>query len=235
MKNINSIIVDEIIVEAYNIGIIDDSKFYRGAIKNTLPNNKFSIVVEEANDEEAIIKFKSLSEKREPKLVIVGSSEEFINSYNTVEWLSKNYYDIKIVYISDVTDPEKLLSILKLGVNSILSWKENDAADIVSEIIKVSTGERNFIFNDSIIKIMLETLSTKKNKVDKTIFTEVISERDREIIKMIVEEKKGIEIATELFISPRTVENIINNLFAKFEVKSRVGLVVKAQKMGILE
>ncbi len=236
--NISSIDVDnEVIVEAYNIGIIDDSKFNRGAIRSRLPANKLVVTIEGENDESILKKFKSLPERQIPNLVIVGGDSNFDNSCMTVEWLTKNYrnIDIKIIFFSETNDKEKLLKILKLGVNSILNIKQYDPDDIESEIYKVLKGGRKYSFDDHLIEIMLDSLVIKKDFSDDKVFNESINERDKQIIQMIIQEKKSVEISEELNLSVRTVENIINSLISKFEVKNRVGLVIKAYKKGLLD
>ena len=62
-----------------------------------------------------------------------------------------------------------------------------------------------------------------------------LTKAERRILKLIAEKKTSKEIATELFISPRTVDNYRNTLFEKLKVRTRVGLVMFAIKNGLVE
>ena len=60
------------------------------------------------------------------------------------------------------------------------------------------------------------------------------SEREREVLKLICEEKTAAEIAKEIFLSPRSVEGIRQRLIEKVGVRNTAGLVMFAIKNGIV-
>ena len=62
---------------------------------------------------------------------------------------------------------------------------------------------------------------TKRGKVDGT-GVELLTERELEVARLVVDRKTNSQIAAELFLSPKTVETHIRHLFQKLEVSSRV-------------
>lgn len=63
---------------------------------------------------------------------------------------------------------------------------------------------------------------------------ESLTSKEREILKLIAEDKTNIEISDELMISKRTVEHHISSIIRKLDVDSRVGAIVTAIKQGII-
>jgi len=62
---------------------------------------------------------------------------------------------------------------------------------------------------------------TKRGKLDGTGI-ELLTERELEVARLVVDRKTNSQIAAELFLSPKTVETHIRHLFQKLEVSSRV-------------
>ena len=74
---------------------------------------------------------------------------------------------------------------------------------------------------------MLNSLSGQDNK-------QLITRREKEILKLIVDENTNQDIAGKLFLSLRTVENHRNNLLQKLSVKNTAGLVKVAIQEGLV-
>ena len=62
----------------------------------------------------------------------------------------------------------------------------------------------------------------------------MLTPREKEIVLLVWEDLSNKQIATKLSISESTVENHLHNIFSKLDIVSRIGLVKKAIKMGIL-
>ena len=61
-----------------------------------------------------------------------------------------------------------------------------------------------------------------------------ISSRESEVIQLIVKGSTTNEIATQLFLSPRTVETHRKNIYRKLEVHSNIELTKKAQRLRLI-
>jgi ATP/maltotriose-dependent transcriptional regulator MalT len=69
-----------------------------------------------------------------------------------------------------------------------------------------------------------------------TVGTESLTEREHQVARLVVDRKTNPEIAKELFLSPKTVETHIRNMFRKLEVDSRVGIaraIERADRQGL--
>ncbi len=63
----------------------------------------------------------------------------------------------------------------------------------------------------------------------------ILSDKEKEFLRLICSELTYKDIADKMFISPRTVDNYRNTLFEKLKVRTRVGLVMFAIKNGLVE
>ncbi len=135
-----------------------------------------------------------------------------------------------IAYFSSPKNYNKVLSHLYY-VNTKNGWRWLYNCTKVATF--TSTGKAKYLFvkGTDISEILEEKNSFKKFKKnlsfieENAIFFRHLSLREREILKLIVEEKSSIEIGKILNISHATVDTHRNNIIQKLHVKSSVGLV----------
>jgi DNA-binding NarL/FixJ family response regulator len=96
---------------------------------------------------------------------------------------------------------------------------------LIRAIETVNNGEQ--FLNEDLKKQLLNSLSGQDSK-------QLITRREKEILKLILEENTNQEIANKLFLSLRTVENHRNNLLQKLNVKNTAGLVKVALQEGLV-
>jgi two-component system vancomycin resistance associated response regulator VraR len=118
--------------------------------------------------------------------------------------------NVKIVVLTEMMDSIVYKRALEMGVNAFLK-KDISYSELISVI--VSVGKGNYVIPDF---VMEENTNT------------ILTETETKILKLLVEENTNEEIAKEMFISRRTVESHISNIFRKLEVDSRIGAVRKA-------
>jgi DNA-binding NarL/FixJ family response regulator len=92
---------------------------------------------------------------------------------------------------------------------------------------------KGFYYTDDVMKIIQDDVLTSKKT--KSIFdNNFLTTREMDVLKLICSQKSTIEIAEDLFISPRTVEGHRNNLLLKTESRNIAGLVVYAVQNEIM-
>ena len=103
--------------------------------------------------------------------------------------------------------------------------------EVLSTINEVAS--KGFYYTDYVMKIIQDdVLTTKKTKSN--FDSNFLSPRESEVLKLICVQKSTVEIADQLFISPRTVEGHRNNLLLKTESRNIAGLVVYAVQNSVL-
>lgn len=146
-----------------------------------------------------------------------------LNGLKTTEKLISKFPDAKIIAYSSYGDIAHLQSMLNVGAKGYL-LKNSSQAEILEAIFKVHKGQS--FFSDELTEMMLAIVQGKtlaKNGNQKSIPS--LSRREKEILRMIVDEATTPEIAEKLFISIGTVETHRRNMLNKLDVKNTAGLV----------
>jgi DNA-binding NarL/FixJ family response regulator len=92
--------------------------------------------------------------------------------------------------------------------------------------------QKNFYLSELISG---KVISGLHKDLDRELEPAVLSEKEKEFLRLICSDTTYKDIAAKMFVSPRTVDEYRNNLFEKLKVKSRVGLVMYAIRHGLAE
>ena len=127
---------------------------------------------------------------------------------------------------------EKLIKkVIKLGASGYL-LKSSATNDLIQAILEISKG--NNFFTDDILTILArENEKEDRGRARKKKVEDLISEREIEILRLIVKEKTNKQIAEELSLSSRTIEGHRINIMEKLNIKTTIGLVKYAIKSKI--
>lgn len=123
--------------------------------------------------------------------------------------------NIKIIVLSMHDEVHLVKEILKAGVNGYV-LKKDTQNELLQAIREVQAG-KVFLSND-INKMLIVNLQNPDEG-------KLLTDREREILKLIAREFTNKQIAEELFISERTVETHRKNIFKKTGTNSLVGLI----------
>lgn len=145
--------------------------------------------------------------------------------------ITDQYSSIKVLAISMYHEESFITKMLKNGASGYL-LKNTGRQELLKAIRCVHEGET--FQSKEVTDIILKGLSRQKQQT-KNIYQIKFTRREREILDLIGKGLTTKEIATELFISDKTVETHRSNLLAKFEVKNVAGLIKLAIEYGYLK
>lgn len=145
--------------------------------------------------------------------------------------LLQKYPDLHILILSGMDSSPYIKEMMRKGCKGYLLKSTTNQTTLVTAIRQVYEGG---LFLDANLKeqLLQEMLVTKRqaNKLNPKI-----TQREKEVLRLIATECTNQEIADRLFISLRTVETHRYNLMQKLEVKNTAGLLRMAAKMGMVE
>ncbi len=136
--------------------------------------------------------------------------------------------NLKVIIVSTLFDTLTVKTLLNQGVCGYVI-KVDGLEEIQQAISAVQSGE---VYLSSALQKQLIG-SSLSQKTDQTEIR--LTQREKEVLKEILNEKSTKAIAESLFISEKTVEGYRANLFVKFDVKNVAGLVKKAIIRGFME
>ena len=210
--------------------LVDDHPLLRNGIA-TLINTyeSFQVLFEADNGLDFI---KQLDAENLPNLVLLDITMPEMDGYATAKWIKANHPTIKIIALSMMDDEYAIIRMLRSGARGYVV-KNTNAKELHQALKDVI--EKGFYFNDKINSKIADSIY---NSGDKNIDTHVlnnITEKETEFLVHACSEKPYKEIASEMYISPRTVDSYRDSLFTKLNVKSRVGLAIFAIKSGLVK
>jgi two-component system nitrate/nitrite response regulator NarL len=211
--------------------LADDHVFVRDGIKSLLENEVNITVVGEATDGlEAL----TLIEELKPDLLILDIRMPNMTGIEVVEQLrSKNNF-VKIVMLSMHESEEYVLKSIQAGADGYL-LKGSSKEEFLKAVHTVSNGGKYFSGDISSILIGQLTNPSHITEPKQSLGEEqVITKREKEILKLLLSGKGNKEIAEALDISKRTAEVHRFNLMKKLKVKNLMELSNKASEYALL-
>lgn len=200
------------------IAIIEDNQQYRKAIEMILElDKKFSLLHTLGNCNEMMEHFADAK----PDVVLMDIDMPGMNGIQAVWEIKKEFPEIKILMLTVFEDEEKIFGALKAGANGYL-LKKDSPVKILESIEAVYNGESPM--NGMIASKVLEFFQkTKTAEVDQSSLTE----REKQILQLIIKGYSYKEIASSIFISVETLNSHIKNIYRKLNVHSRSELTAK--------
>jgi DNA-binding NarL/FixJ family response regulator len=192
--------------------LVDDHTILLDGVKSLLSKEDDLEIVGQAGSAEAALEF---LKKQDVDLIITDYSMpgmDGLSLLNTVKRIAPN---TKIILLSMHDEVHLVKEILKAGVNGYV-LKKDTHKELLNAIHDVNNGK---VYLSSDVNKML---ITNLNNPDEG---KLLTDREREILKLIAKEYTNKDIAEELFISERTVETHRKNIFKKTATNSLVGLI----------
>lgn len=208
-----------------SIFIADDHPIIRKGIKAVFEGNPGYTIAGEAEDG---VRTLAGVAKLKPDLVIMDITMPGPDGIEATKLILRNNPDVKVIMLSMHHNRHYVIESLKAGAMGYV-LKGSEADELMSAAEKVLSGRRYIspeIADDLVSNMLLE------NAEADTI--EVLSDREREILKLIAEGASNKEIADRLFISISTIKKHRYNIMGKLKVNNTAGLIKIAIKNGLL-
>jgi DNA-binding NarL/FixJ family response regulator len=211
------------------LAIADDHKIFRDGIRMALKNRDFIKIIWEADDGKDMMHKLRI---KTPDILLMDIRMPEVDGVHAIQLIRKEYEEVKIIILSMYDDKETITKMMEHGANAFLT-KTTDPDEIYKAII--SCMNEDFYFNDLVNSAVLLRLQQKKT-VRKFYPSPVkFNEKELKILKLISEDKTTEEISENVFLSPRTVETIRQNMKTKVGAKTIAGLLMYAMRNKLLE
>jgi DNA-binding NarL/FixJ family response regulator len=212
-------------VNPFKIVLADDHNMLRQGIKKLIQESKDMVVVGEVNDGLELL---DLLKKNTPNLVILDISMPNLRGIEAAQEIKMIYPEVKILILTMHKRKEYLSHAISAGADGYL-LKEDTDAELFSAIETIRQG--GFYVSPLLSSTLTEDLIQIYRGNGKPL-DEPLTNRERQVLKLIAEGKSTKEIADVLFISPRTVEHHRANMMKKLNLKKIADLVKYAIRKG---
>jgi len=201
-----------------SILIADDHEIVRFGISTYLSSSKDIEIVGEASTGEECL---DLFRETHPDLCILDIDMPDKSGIETAKEIREMEEETKILILSMHINKNILLDALEANVNGYL-LKNTEKDDLLHGIRAIAKGQQ--VFSDPISDLMKESFLHRSNRSG-SYDHQHITDREQEILQLIVDGLTSKQIAEKLYISPRTVDTHRSNLMEKLELNNIAELV----------
>ena len=206
--------------------IADDHPLVREALHRALDVEEDMKVVAEASDGEEAVK---LASELKPDIAVMDIVMPKLNGIDATRKIKEIAPDIAILILTAYDDDEYVLGLLDAGAAGYL-LKSARGRDLAGAIRAIKSGES--VLHPKIIAKLLKRAMIAPVEQHKA--SEILSERESEILGLVALGMSNKEIAEKLFLSERTIKAHLTNIFNKLNVASRSEAIVKGLQWGLV-
>jgi two-component system response regulator NreC len=208
--------------------LADDHIVMRTGLRALLERQpNLEVVGESENGRETV----ALAASLRPDVVVMDVGMPILNGIEATQTIVTQCPTIAVVILSMHADESYVMRALKAGARGYL-LKDSAAADLIGAIQAISQGKS--FFSPKVSRILAEDyvrILKQKGAVDTY---DLLTSREREILQLLAEGKANKEVATDLNISPYTVETHRSHILQKLNLHNSAELVLYAVRKGII-
>ncbi|WOK06515.1 response regulator transcription factor [Imperialibacter roseus] len=199
-------------MEKVKVFLVDDHAILMDGVRSLLNNTEEYEVVSTASTAEDALKY---LQRQAVDILISDYSLPGMDGLGLVKVMQRIKPEVKILIMSMHDEAHLVKEILKEGIKGYL-LKKDSQKELIAALDQIRAG-RTYLSNE-INTLLIQNLQNPDEG-------KLLTEREREILKLIAKEYTNKDIAEELFISERTVETHRKNIFRKTKTNSLVGLI----------
>jgi DNA-binding NarL/FixJ family response regulator len=216
-------------IEMIKVAIADDHKIFRDGIKMALSGKEYLKIIWEAEDGKDLIHKMRI---KLPDVLLMDIRMPEMDGINAISLLRKEYEEVRIIVLTMYDDQEMISKMMEMGANAYLT-KTTDPEEIYNAILTCMNDD--FYFNDLLNKAVLMKLQQKKTTRQFYPTPVKFNEKEISILKLIAQDKTTEEISKEVYLSPRTIETIRQNMKTKVGAKTIAGLVMYGMRNKLID
>lgn len=209
--------------------VVDDHAIVRDGICALLSRaGDMEVVGEASNGEEAM----EMTKKLNPDVVLMDIAMPVLSGLEATRRICREMPGIRVLALTQYDDKEYVFPLIQAGALGFIS-KTSASSELTSAIRYVDRGES--YLSPSVAKLMVDDYQHGAAMQAESDPYEQLTDRERDVLKLVAEGYTTREIADMLVISPKTVEGHKSSLMSKLNVHNRIELVKYALRRGLID
>ena len=213
--------------EKIKVLIVDDHKVVRQGLRTFLELQADINVVGEAEDGQAAVEMVG---KLSPNVVLMDLVMPRLDGIAATRQVRALGSDVKVIALTSFTEDDKVFPAIQAGASSYL-LKDVSPDDLVEAIRAAHRGESRL--HPDIARKLMEQVARQASPHREPRFEEV-TDRERDVVRLVAQGRSNQEIAQELVISEKTVKTHVSNILTKLQLEDRTQLAIYAIKKGLV-
>lgn len=210
----------------YQVALADDHILLRTALANLIDSfEDFKVIFQTGNGRELI---DLIRPNNLPDILLLDLNMPEMDGYDTAHWFKDHYPQVHVLMLTMYDSEATLIRLLQAGVKGFLK-KDVHPSELRNAMRSVV---QNGYYYSHTTTGKLVNLFRHQNESE--IQKNYLEDQEVSFLKLVASDMTYKEIALEIGLNPRAVDNIRDHLFEKLEVKSRVGLAIYAIRNGLV-
>lgn len=216
--------------EKLKILLVEDHALTRFGLKTTLESVDFVSSVIEAEDGESAL---PLVQEHNPDIVLMDLGLSGINGIQATKLIKEINNELKVIILTSHNAEDEILEALKVGANAYC-LKDISPKRLLQVIETVAEGAA--WLDPAIAALVLSKINSPSPKTTLSDNIEGINltERETQVLKLIVDGFSNAEIAEQICVSIHTAKAHVCNILQKLAVEDRTQAAIKALKYNIV-
>ncbi len=205
--------------------IADDHPVFRDGLATLLePNPGIEVVARAADGVEAV----ALAAEHRPDVVVMDIQMPELNGIEATRRILAAQPEVGVLVFTMGEDDGTLLSAMRAGARGYLV-KGASQEEVTRAITSVQAG--GVVFGASLASRIGELLTPTPAR--QAAEFPMLTEREREILDLIAAGKNNGQIASELYLAPKTVRNNVSAILSKLQATDRAEVIIRAREAGL--
>ena len=210
--------------------IVDDHVLFREGMRNIIQRwGDFDVVGEASNGLEAL----NLARELLPDIILMDIAMPVMDGIQATKRIANEMPSIHIVMLTTSEEDEDLLNAIKAGAQGYL-LKDTPSKRLHDELRRMAQGETP-LSGLMATKVLKEFGRSNGPTHSPDEYREPLTEREHQILELIVEGLSNVEIAERVYLSENTVKKHVRNILEKFHANNRVEAAVYAVREGMVD
>lgn len=214
--------------EKIKVLIVDDHQVVRQGLRTFLELQEDMLVIGEAGDGTEAVE---LVRQLEPDIVLMDLVMPKLDGISATKQIKSLDLPVKVIALTSFTEDDKVFPAIQAGASSYL-LKDVSPDELVEAIRGVQRGEARL--HPDIARKLMEQVVGQASPSREANLVE-ITERERDVVRLIARGCSNQEIADQLVISEKTVKTHVSNVLSKLHLKDRTQLAIYAIKEGLID
>ena len=204
--------------------IVDDHQLFSQSLELLINSFKDLEVINRFENGKIFLSYLQDNADTDVDLILLDVNMPVLDGVSTMKWIKENRPDLKVIALSVNDDEEIIIRMITNGAKGYLL--KDTSPEIFKEAI-ISVIHKGFYFTELVSGLLDKKANDDSKKIN-------LKEKEILFIKHACTEKTYKEIASEMCLSPKTIDGYRECLFDKLEIKTRIGLVLYAIKHKIV-
>ena len=207
--------------------LADDHRMLREGLRRSMTEEGFDVVGEAENGEEAV----RMTEELQPDVVLMDVSMPEMDGVEATRIIRATEAATRVIMLTMHADADVLADAIRAGASGYLV-KDCSTEEVAAAVRMAANGDT--ALSPQLAATMLDEVRRLETPPPAAEEDRLITKREEEVLQLIADGCSTPEVASQLYISQKTVKNHLASIYQKLDARDRTQAVLQAVRMGIV-